>query len=123
MNALIQKAATPEERDEVIAKGKDIKAAIDAAEPEWKAVKAEYDALMVMVPNIVSPDTPVGKSDAENKEVYVHGEKPVFDFAPKTHIELGRDLDILDLERGAKVGGYRGYYVKRTRVSFLSWAS
>ncbi|TXH07511.1 MAG: serine--tRNA ligase [Candidatus Moraniibacteriota bacterium] len=116
INALIQKAATPEERDEVIAKGKDIKAAIDAAEPEWKAVKAEYDALMVMVPNIVSPDTPVGKSDAENKEVYVHGEKPVFDFAPKTHIELGRDLDILDLERGAKVGGYRGYYVKNEGV-------
>lgn len=116
INNLIQAVATPEERIEVIAKGKDIKAAIDAAEPEWKTVKTEYDTLMAMVPNIVSPDTPVGKSDAENREVYAWGEKPSFAFTPKTHIELGRDLDILDLERGAKVGGYRGYYVKNEGV-------
>ena len=66
INNLIQSAATPEERVEVIAKGKDIKVAIDAAEPAWKAVKAEFDALMAMVPNIVSSDTPIGKSDADN---------------------------------------------------------
>lgn len=116
INNLIQRAATPEERDEVIAKGKEIKTALEAAEPEWKSVREEFETLMASVPNIVSPDTPIGKSEAENKEVYVWGEKPGFAFPPKTHIELGQDLDILDLERGAKVGGYRGYYVKNEGV-------
>ncbi|MFZ1626343.1 MAG: serine--tRNA ligase [Candidatus Moraniibacteriota bacterium] len=116
INNLIQSAVTPEERAEVIAKGKEIKTALETTEPEWQRVKGEFDALMVAVPNIISPDTPIGKSDAENKEVYVSGEKQTFDFVPKTHIELGRDLDILDLERGAKVGGYRGYYVKNEGV-------
>ncbi len=116
INNLIQSAITPEERDEVIVKGKEIKAALEGAEPEWKDVKEEFDALMALVPNIVSPDTPIGKSEAENKEVFVWGEKPNFTFTAKTHIELGRDLDILDLERGVKVGGYRSYYVKNEGV-------
>ncbi len=116
INTLIQSAASPEERAEVIAKGKEIKAALEVVEPDWRRVKAEFDVLMAAVPNIVSPDTPIGKSDAENKEVLVSGNKPSFPFAPKTHIEIGHDLDILDLERGAKVGGYRGYYVKNEGV-------
>ncbi len=116
INTLIQSAASPEERTEVIAKGKEIKTALDVTEPEWKSVKAEFDALMAAVPNVVSPDTPIGTSDAGNKELYTWGEKPNFAFAPKTHIELGQDLGILDLERGAKVGGYRGYYVKNEGV-------
>lgn len=116
INTLIQSATSPEERAEVIAKGKEIKAALEAVEPDWRRVKTEFDVLMAAVPNVVSPDTPIGKSDAENKEVLVSGNKPSFPFAPKTHIEIGHDLDILDLERGAKVGGYRGYYVKNEGV-------
>ncbi len=67
---------------------------------------------MAQVPNIVSPDTPIGKSEADNVEVFKSGAVPAFEFTPRTHIELGEMLDILDLERGAKVAGYRGYYVK-----------
>jgi seryl-tRNA synthetase len=51
-------------------------------------------------------------SDAGNVEVARVGEPTKFDFIPKTHIELGKSLDILDLERGTKVGGFRGYYLK-----------
>lgn len=112
INDLIQQAKTDEERAEIIAKGKEIKAKLDEKEPLFAAVKDEYDALMAQAPNIVSPDTPVGKSDAENVEVFVSGEVPKFEFAPRTHIELGKMLDILDLERGTKVSGYRGYYLK-----------
>lgn len=112
INELIQKAETPEERTEIIAKGKEIKTKLDEKEPLFALVKQEYDALMAQVPNIVSPDTPIGTSDAENVEVYNSGPVPTFEFAPRTHIELGKMLDILDLERGAKVSGYRGYYLK-----------
>lgn len=112
INDLIQTAKTDEERAEIIAKGKEIKTKLDERAPLFTAVKREYDLLMAQVPNIVSPDTPIGKSEADNVEVFKSGAVPAFEFTPRTHIELGEMLDILDLERGAKVAGYRGYYVK-----------
>ncbi|MFZ1720137.1 MAG: serine--tRNA ligase [Candidatus Moraniibacteriota bacterium] len=112
INDLIAKAATPEEREEIITKGKEIKEKIDALEPVFRLAKEAFDTLMVQVPNPLSPDTPVGRSEDENVEVSRSGELPVFNFEPKTHIELGKALDILDLERGVKVAGYRGYYLK-----------
>ncbi len=116
INDLIHEAKTPEERDEVIAKGKDIKAKLEEKEPLFQAAKAKFEGLMAEVPNITSPDTPVGKSDADNVEVGTFGTLPQFSFTPRTHIELGKLLDILDLERGAKISGYRGYYLKNEGV-------
>lgn len=112
INELIQKAANDEERAEIIAKGKEIKVKTDQLEPLFAKVKEEWSALMAQVPNIMSPDTPRGKSDTENVEVGKYGEIKQFDFTPRTHIELGKMLDVLDLERGTKVSGYRGYYLK-----------
>lgn len=111
INDLITKAS-PEERPAIIEKGKEIKQKIEKAEPEFEKVKREFETLMVRMPTVPSADTPPGESDADNVEVFSHGEKPVFNFEPKNHIELGKSLDILDLERGTKVGGYRGYYLK-----------
>ena len=108
----MQNAKSDSERQDAIAKGKDIKAKIDALDPKARESVAVYDRLMAKVPNIVSPDTPVARSDAGNVEVSRVGEQTKFPFAPKTHIELGKALDILDLERGTKVGGFRGYYLK-----------
>ena len=116
LNDLMKQAKTSEERQALITKGKEIKASSEAKEPEYITVKRQYDALMAQVPTVPSADTPVGKSDQENVEVAVWGERRAFDFTPKTHIELGKDLDILDLERGTKVAGYRGYYLKNEGV-------
>jgi seryl-tRNA synthetase len=112
INNTIREAKSKEEREKIIAEGKEIKNMIDAAEPEYNKILIEYNSLMIKVPNIPSADTPVGKSEEENKEVYSWGEKPKFDFKPKDHIEIGKDLDLIDLERGKKVAGYRGYYLK-----------
>lgn len=116
INDLIRQAKTGEERAAIIQQGKEIKAKIEEKEPLLADVREKFDVLMAQVPTIPSPDTPVGKSDADNIEVGQYGERPTFDFTPKTHIELGKDLDLLDLERGAKVSGYRGYYLKREGV-------
>lgn len=107
---------TDEDRKSVIEKGKLIKQRIAELEPDFEVVENEYTILMAKVPVIPSEDTPVGKNEEENKEVYQKGEIPKFDFEPKNHIELGKILDILDLERGVKVGGYRGYYLKNEGV-------
>lgn len=99
-------------REKQIEKSRELKDHIGHKEFEWKALEEELKALMVGVPTIPSPDTPIGKSDADNKEVHTWGEPKKFSFLPKDHVELGKKLDILDLERGAKVAGYRGYYLK-----------
>ncbi|MEI8096609.1 MAG: serine--tRNA ligase [Candidatus Moraniibacteriota bacterium] len=112
INDLIHQAKTDEERTEIIAKGKEIKTKLEEKEPFLESVKHEYDVMMARVPNIVSPDTPIGVSEEQNIEVFNSGEVPKFEFTPRTHIELGSMLDILDLERGTKVSGYRGYYLK-----------
>ena len=96
--------------------GTRLKVDFKEAEEKLKPVEDKFDGLMVLVPSIISPDTPIGKSEADNKEVYKWGEPKKFDFKPKDHIQLGKDLDILDLERGTKVGGFRGYYLKNDGV-------
>ncbi len=116
LNDLMKQAKTPDERQDIIAKGKEIKVSLEIKEPEYAGVKKQFETLMMQVPTVPSIDTPVGRSDADNIEVAVWGEKRVFDFTPKTHIEIGRALDILDLERGVKVAGYRGYYLKNEGV-------
>lgn len=112
INTLIQNARDDAERAEVIAKGKDVKARIDTLEPHVREAKRIFETLMAQVPNPMAPDTPSGKSDAENVEVFRSEDPKDFPFEPKDHIELGTSLDIIDLDRGAKVGGYRGYYLK-----------
>lgn len=118
LNDLIQKA-TDDERKNLIEQGKSVKEKLVGIEPEYKKIEKESGDLMVKVPVIPSADTPIGKSEDENVEIRKWGEIPKFDFEPKDHIQLGKDLDILDLERGAKVSGYRGYYVKNGGVSLM----
>lgn len=119
LNDQIKGARSDEERTAIIEKGRGVKADLEAAEPRYKEVKQKFDELMVKVPNVISADTPSGKSDEENVEVERNGEIPQFDFPIKDHIQLGKDLDILDLEKGAKVAGYRGYYVKNEGASLM----
>lgn len=85
---------------------------LDELEEELAGIKAEYDRLMLLVPNPASPDTPEGASDADNVEIRRVGDIPAFDFEPKDHVELGERLGILDLARGVKVAGARGYFLK-----------
>lgn len=105
-----QRNMAAEGRD--IEKGKQIKQELTILEDELKDAEDRLTHMMLFVPNIPAPDVPAGKGEEDNVEVYTWGEPPRFDFIPKDHIQLGKELDILDLERGAKVGGYKGYYLK-----------
>ncbi len=112
INDLIMRSQSPEERAEVIAKGKEIKQKIDEIEPNFRALNERFEAVAASVPNVVSSDTPRGKNETENVEIFRSEEPKTFSFVPKDHIALGTGLDILDFERGTKVAGYRGYYLK-----------
>lgn len=71
----------------------------------------KWRELMLQVPNIPDMSVPEGESDQENVEVKQWGEKPAFDFNPKDHVEIMNALGMVDFERGAKVHGFRGYFL------------
>lgn len=119
LNDEINRTKTADGRVAAIKRGKEVKDKLAELEPLLDKTEAEFKTLMTKVPVIPSPDTPVGKSDADNKEIFRWGEPKKFDFKPKDHIELGKTLDILDLEKGTKVGGFRGYYVKNDGVLLI----
>jgi len=89
-----------------------IHARLASLETELLEAEQHFHRLMLLVPNIVSPDTPAGSSDADNVEVKRVGEPPRFDFPAKDHVELGELLDIVDIPRGVKVAGTRNYVLK-----------
>jgi len=116
LNDDMKAAKTDDERKAIIEKGKEVKKKLAGFEPKFKKADAKFTELMAKVPTVPSPDTPLGKTDADNVEIFHWGEPKKFDFIPKDHIELGASLDILDFEKGAKVGGFRGYYIKNDGV-------
>ena len=80
----------------------------ELAEIDEKQVKFTYT-----IPNKLHDTTPVGESEDDNVEIRKWGEPRKFDFTPKSHDELGVNLDILDFERGSKLAGSRFTVYKR----------
>lgn len=113
--------AGPAEREKLIAEMKTLKEAIQKEEEELKEVMTEWKNLMLQVPNIPDMSVPEGKSEDDNVEMKTWGEKPTFDFKPRDHIELMLALDMVDFDRGTKVHGFRGYFLKGDGA-LLSWA-
>lgn len=125
-NAVSEKmvrTSDPAEKATMISEMKLLKEELQREEEELKSIMLEWQTLMVAVPNIPDISVPDGLDDKENKEVKVFGDKPQFSFTPKNHIDLMLNLDMLDLERGAKVSGFRGYFLKgdAVRLQFALW--
>ena len=107
-----QKKLTKEERDEAIKLKKEFK----KLNQELGEIQKKYEQAMLLVPNVYSENTQIGSSDSDNKEIFVSGKIPKFDFPIKDHIELGKELDIIDIQKGVKTSGFRGYYLKNQGV-------
>ncbi|HAV11032.1 MAG TPA: serine--tRNA ligase [Candidatus Moranbacteria bacterium] len=112
LNDLIKSAADQNERKEIIDKGKEVKTKLEIKEPELKSVKEEFEKLLLAVPNMTHPDSPIGRTDEDNVEIEVYGEIPKFSFSAKNHEEIMKKLDLADFERAAKVSGSKFYYLK-----------
>lgn len=115
--------ANPEERAQKIENLKPIKEKVQSAEEVLRDITSKWQELMLQVPNVPDISVPEGASDEENVEYKVHGTKPEFDFSPKDHTELMEKLDMVDFERGSKVSGFRGYFLKNDAVllEFALW--
>lgn len=75
------------------------------AKTKLTEIEEKLDKLLMFIPNLPQDSVPIGESEHDNVVIKVWGEKPVFDFTPKNHWELGEELDILDFERGTKITG------------------
>jgi len=100
-----------------------IKDILEREERELRDIMREWQMLMVQVPNIPDMSVPEGDDESGNRQERTSGEKPQFSFEPKSHVELMQALDMVDFERGAKVAGFRGYFLKNdgAALSFAVW--
>lgn len=105
-----------EEKQNSVNKVKTLKEDISKLEEELLPMQEEFEDLMYRVPNPTLPEVPVGKSDEENVEIRKVGEVRKFDFEPKSHIDLGLDLDLMDFAHASKIAGSRTYYLKNEAV-------
>jgi seryl-tRNA synthetase len=91
----------------LMAETKNLREKIEELEKKVTDYETRLRHLLAGIPNIPHDSVPVGKSSDDNAEVRRWGTPPKFDFTPKPHWELGEQLGVLDLERGAKLSGAR----------------
>ena len=101
-----------EDTTEIMAKMKEISNAAAEKSKQLTKIEKKQRELVLGVPNVPNESVPYGKDDSENPEVRRHGEPRKFDFEAKPHWEIGKNLDILDPERAAKVTGTRFHFYK-----------
>jgi seryl-tRNA synthetase len=105
------KSATPNERPGLVERGKELKQVLAVKEADLAAAEEPWMNLLMQVPNMTHPDSPVGSDDSMNVEVRTSG-KPRKIKDPKDHVELGELHDLIDFARGAKVSGAKFYFLK-----------
>src|SRR3989338_3889244 len=81
-----------------------------------KELSEKLNRLISRVPNIPLADVPIGKNDQDNIVLREVGKKPSFNFKIKNHLEIGEGLDLIDVERAAKISGSRSNYLKNEAV-------
>jgi seryl-tRNA synthetase len=123
-NVVSQTIATSPDKAAILEKMKLLKTELQKQEEELKVVMKDWQTLMLQVPNVPDMSVPEGSSDKDNMEIKTWGDKPTFSFEPKDHLEIMESLGIVDFERGAKVHGFRGYYLvgDGAKLSFAIWS-
>jgi len=108
----IGKTKDPAERDAIKSKAAEYKPRLKETEERAKAAEASLQPLLLLVPQPPDEDVPVGKDASENVVSRKWGEPRHFEFKPRGHEELGKSLNIIDVERGVRLSGTRSYFLK-----------
>jgi seryl-tRNA synthetase len=104
----------------VFARMKELSDKVKEDDEKLKEVEAEYNALMLGLPNLADPDLAAGGKE-NNEPIRYFGEPHKFDFAPKHHVDLCTDLGLIDYDRGVKLAG-SGYWMYKGMGARLEWA-
>jgi seryl-tRNA synthetase len=113
----IGKAKDNTEREARKDEGRRLRDQKDAAQAEHDTLDGAIDELQAAIPNLSHPEAPIGEDDKANLEIR-QGKTPVpkFDFTPLDHVALGEQLDLIDLEGGARTSGHGFYFFKNEAV-------
>lgn len=114
-NELSDKITGPDDQ-KLIKQASKVKEEIQQLEPQLEKVEEEYHELLWKMPNWLHPDVPIGKDEDDNQVIDKWGQPTRFDFEPKEHVCLGKELDLIDIETAAEVSGARFNYLKNEAV-------
>jgi seryl-tRNA synthetase len=106
----------PEKRAALIDLGKRLKSDVVEQEERLRRLEAELHQRLRRIPNLTHPDAPIGQTEDQSREIRKSGMPRAFDFKAKDHVELGKELDLLDFETGGKVSGTGFYFLKNDLV-------
>jgi seryl-tRNA synthetase len=101
-----------EDAAEQMAAVAELKQAIESGKAELEQVDADLQRVATALPNLPDPDAPEGMTEEDAVVLREEGERPSFDFEPRDHLEIGSELDLIDMEAGARVSGSRFAYLK-----------
>lgn len=107
--ALLKQGTTEEKAkaEPMIVEMREIGQTIKDLDSELAEIDLRLQDIVMAIPNILDDSVPVGRDDSDNLQIRTWGEKPVYQFTPKPHWEVGEGLKILDFERAAKLSGSR----------------
>lgn len=111
-----QKKKQGEDISSILSKMKNISTELAKLEAGQEDIENTYSKLALTIPNLIHESVPIGADESANKEIKKWGNIPVFDFKINDHIDISENLDLVDLERAAKVAGARFYYLKNDLV-------
>ncbi|OGK64396.1 serine--tRNA ligase [Candidatus Roizmanbacteria bacterium RIFOXYB2_FULL_41_10] len=93
--------------------GRRLKTEVKQMEEKQAELGAQLKQLLAQVPNVPYKEVPIGKDEKDNQEIKKVGEPTKFDFPAQSHLDLIKKHDLADLERGNKIAGFRGYFLKK----------
>ena len=102
--------ARGDEKQALLAEVKELAAEVKRLESAQVEAEEEWRAVLMEIPNLAADEAPAGGED-DFVVLETVGTPPEFDFEPRDHVELGRMLGAIDIERGAKVSGSRFYFL------------
>lgn len=105
-----------EDKSKIIKEMKKLDKISDNLRKKLKVLTKEFNDLMLEIPNLPQEDVPVGKDENDNIVLREVGERTKFDFKPKDYFEIAKKLDLIDVERAAKISGARFGFIKREAV-------
>ncbi len=105
-----------EKKAQLFKEGRELKNTLAEQERLFRDLESEIRERIKRLPNLTHPDAPVGKTEDDSKELRRVGTPRTFDFAPRDHVAIGRALDLIDFEAGAKVAGHGFYFLKNDAV-------
>jgi len=115
-HGISQKKKVGEDLSSIITEMRDFEEKLKKLELEQENIENTYSRLALTIPNLVHESVPIGVDENANKEIRKWGNIPSFNFKIRDHIEISENLDLVDLERAAKVAGARFYYLKNDLV-------